>query len=215
MKIKLFAIVAITMFYVSLSQAVTFAWSSNQQVAFGGSVISTTESNAFAAYLIHLGTGTWDSYLDPITSTAGLTSGQVAGPVGPQTTGSVPNRGKVNGGAFNTAVAGNNYGMLIVYQVNPTTTWYNFSNIYTVDAGATEQTQGLEFSSVQTWAPNTVVYYGAGTLYSTIDDAISSITGPTGATAPTGWYRFEQIPEPTTAGLALAGLALLFRRKRK
>ena len=173
-------------------QAVSFAWTSASPISFGGAVLGS--SGDFTAYLIDLGSGTWSSYLAGISAETALFDDQVDSS-GVRITGGT-NIGKISGKTYGlNGNQGNVYGVIVAHTDNNGDTWYNFSDYYTV-ANILDNVQGDAFTAE----------FISFTGKTTVDDIKTVGTS--------GWYRVVPVPEPATAALALAGLALLIRRRK-
>ena len=97
-------------------------------------------------------------------------------------------------------------------------TYSNYSALFTATGWANGTTVpeisseiSFDFANIYDLAAT----YGVGGDYDTYDQALAALTSKAASTG--GWNSFTitPVPEPATAGLAFAGLALLFRRKRK
>lgn len=178
------------------SQALSFTWSANARVQFGANNFITDGSAV--GYLVYLG----DS--SALTITGISVSEATAATQASSSTGLANKRGTIsatydalagseigNGGTYG---AGSTFGMFIKY-TSDGVDWYNFSSTtYTIPAGSTDITTGL----AQTFAFDF--------------DSKTEISSSQNASAGGGWYA--AVPEPSTAALALAGLALLIRRRK-
>ena len=204
---KKFALLAITMLMATSSQAISFKWSSNGKVSFGGTEVASLTPNTYTATLIYLGTGSWGTTtitetgltLDSSTKTTADTLTSIQGKTG--TIGARSN--STFSGTFShalgettgayTVAAGDIFSVMLSYTDSAGQTWYNLSaDTYTIDSSATD--------------------------ISTLDAATFSFTDSKNEVASGssvssgGWYA--AVPEPSTAMLALAGLALLIKRRR-
>jgi len=209
---KKFIPILFVAFLAASSQAVGFSWNSLNPLTYNGG--SLAYENSFSAYLIQISFGesaTWHDYLSTATTVASLT----ADPYATSTTrmGNPPNmRGTialVTGLGYN-GNQGDVLGSIVIHNG-----WINFGTLFEINPSWADNQQGVQYMADFTDFINPIIYWGAGTAFATEALAIKSLTDPNGTGTPSGWYKFQQIPEPTTAGLALAGLALLFRRKRK
>ena len=211
MKKTLSSIVITSLMAVS-SYAVTTPWGSNQ-IYFDGLLQST--AGDFTAYLVNVGGSSWASYIAAADVLADLTSSSLQ-TVGPRLNGGSGNGGKGSVLPSEHALSGNQnsyYGVIIVGPDG----YYNFSNnIYQVPDVA-DNAQGLPTWYAQfTFGKNDInITWGEGGTYATEEQAWAVALGSTG----TGWNSYKvtyvPVPEPATGAMALAGLALLFRRKRK
>ena len=178
------------------AHAASFNWKS-AVVQFDGNTLLS----GVTAYLVYLGTDTsvsslyTISYEEPgaITPASHVqTSTPKTGLVGKGTISSTYDDADSVGGDGSQVKTGSNFGMYFIYN-DGTDKWYNFTTAtvaMTTDAtGAFEaKTFGFDFSTK-----------------TTIESA-----GQT----PSGWTKINIVPEPSTAMLALAGLALLIKRRR-
>ena len=174
------------------SSAASFSWGSGTTaIAFDG----TTLAGNATAYLVYLGTSTDTTKLFTLTATeivgassadSGLTS------TSKRTAGRVVETYQDTTGQI---ANGATYGAYIVYN-DGKKNWFNFSStVYTV-AGLEDDTSSLATANFE---------FNLGTK-TEINPSSSS------PSAGGGWYA--AVPEPSTAMLALAGLALLIKRRR-
>ena len=177
------------------AQAVSFSWTSSTQVSFGGTVLNTA-GNTASAYLVYLGTdGSW-SFGDDISGDLANITDSTVSTSQTRTTGSAAAKGKIAPADYGmNGNQGFSYGVVLTYTDTSGVKWYNISSdIYTIGAdvadNATGQSHNFEFS------------FSEG---GSVDKLSSSQVGG-------GWYN--TVPEPSTAMLALAGLALLIKRRR-
>ena len=193
---KLIAILAVAGFSIS-AQAVSLQWAVNT-IAFGGSTLNATTGVNLTAYLIYLGNGddvtVGSSYTESqlttfISSTSSTEGSQISG----------TNARGIATATFKptaedpTTLNGNVYGMLLTF-VSEGKTYYNLSaETYKVTGIANET------STLDKWTIT------AGQQNYTTAAASSSVAKGGGWTA---------VPEPSTAALALAGLALLLKRRK-
>lgn len=191
-------------FLAVASHALTFTWASSGQVSFGESLISALDPASYTAHLVYLGTGSaWDisgTAIGENNTDTGLTTESLYGKTGlaaknnSKFSGSFQNNiGETTSGGY-TVAAGDTFGVFLTYTDSAGVTWYNFSSSkYTVPDTATDITTGLsgsfDFASTKT-----------------------ELASGKNASAGGGWYA--AVPEPSTAMLALAGLALLIKRRR-
>ncbi len=174
------------------AQAASFTWGTDTTaVSFDGTVLA---GNA-TAYLVYLGSSTdttklWTLKADeivgatPVTSQVTSTAKRTAGRVS-------------NSYASADIQNGNVYGAYVKY-VDGDKTWFNFSaTTYTVSGISL----GTEALTADTFVFN----------FSTKSEINPAAQTPV---AGGGWYRAVAVPEPSTAMLALAGLALLIKRRR-
>ena len=206
---KKFALLAITMLMATSSQAVSFKWASNGKVTFGGTEVASLTPNTYTALLVNLGAGSWGTTtisesgltLAQTTKTTADSQTSIQGKTG--TLGSKSN--STFSGTFNHAIgsttgdytvaAGDVFGVMLTYTDSANKTWYSLStNTYTLDPAATDISTLSAASFTFTDSKNEV-------------DSGSSVSAG-------GWYTAKPVPEPSTAALALAGLALLLKRRR-
>jgi hypothetical protein len=186
----------ITMMVVALvavsASAASFSWGTGSSyVTFNGTKITTT--NGAIGYLVLLtGSSLEASVVDGIMKAPSAVANKAN-----TSTGLASAKGKIKGQYESSDIAnGQNYGMFITYS-DGKDTWYNFSStVYTVDglADATSSLAAAEFAF--DFATQTTVTDG---------DAV---------TAGKGWYKAVAVPEPASAMLALAGVAMLIRRRK-
>lgn len=190
----------LTAFLVALTalsvQAATLKWDSGgTKVAFGGTTITSNTS----VNLVLLGDAgdVSDMYTIDYTAPGSITTPDFVANTTPMTTGR-------NIGAFTSTYAsgsdvvnGKRYGVYITYN-DGTDTWYNFAtDIYQV-SGVTLGNEAITASFAFDFGTQTTI----------------TADGQT----PSGWTRINipvtPVPEPATGALALAGIALLFRRRK-
>lgn len=181
------------------ASAVSFQWSTASQVSFGDSLVSALTPATYTAQLVYLGTdGKWTevSILDTgidlgSETTVGNSVTSVSGK-----TGAFANRNSKANGSTTVATANGTYSLLLTYVDNAGTSWFNISSsTYTVPADADESTTGLSASFA----------FASGKTEVPFGEKLA---------AGGGWYTGTPIPEPSSAALALAGLALLIKRRR-
>ena len=186
----------ITMMVVALvavsASAASFNWGTGAtKVSFGGTAV--TSANGAMGYLVLLtGTSLEASVIENAISAPSAVANQANTSVGfPAVLGRI-------GGTYDSAdvANGQNYGMFITYS-DGTDTWYNFSStVYTV-SGLADATSSLDDATFAfDFTTQNEVSNG---------DAI---------TAGKGWYKAVAVPEPASAMLALAGVAMLIRRRK-
>lgn len=175
------------------ASAASFDWGTGTtKVSFDGTAITT--ANGAMGYLVLLtGTSLEASVIGDAISAPSAVSTKAN-----TSTGLASGRGKIYGTFESDNFAnGQNYGMYITYTDADGATWYNFSStIYTISgyADATSSLANAEFAF--DFATKNEVAEG---------DAI---------TAGSGWYKAVAVPEPASAMLALAGVAMLIRRRK-
>ena len=198
---KAFTAIAALALTIGAASAMTFDWGTSSKITFNGKVLNSAELAAPATVeLIYLGTDKAWSFDE-----SGLVTDEVANTGAVAVTGSVANKGKASGtiektlgDSFadgSTFGNGNVFGVLITYTDTEGKVWYNLSS-------------------------NTYTLSGADMNGSVIDKQTFNFAwtnDETGADAPTaggGWWTAPAVPEPVSAGLALAGIALLLKRRR-
>jgi hypothetical protein len=176
------------------AQAVSFNWTSKSQVTFDGTILKT-EGNTAKAYLVYLGTDNEWSFGNDISGVLANITDTSVSTADTRTSGSNAAKGKIMPTDY--AKNGNqeySYGVVLTYKDSSNKTWYNISSdVYTIGANvadnATGQSHEFEFSFEKN---------------GTVAKLSSSNVGG-------GWVA---VPEPSTAALALAGLALLLKRRK-
>ena len=198
---KAFTAIAALALTIGAASALTFEWGTNTKISFNGTQLTTAALAAPATIeLIYLGTDkAWSFDESGLVTDEAVSTGSIT------VTGGIANKGKASGKfdklfgasyADNSTVNGNNvFGVLITYTDANGDVWYNLSsNTFTI-SGAADDTFGIDKQYFDfAW---------------TNDES--------GAEAPTaggGWWTAPAVPEPVSAGLALAGIALLLKRRR-
>ena len=187
----------ITMMVVALvavsASAASFSWGTGSNyVTFDGTKITTT--NGAMGYLVLL-TGT---SLDASVIGDAISAPSAVSTKANTSTGLANAKGRITSIYDSTSIAnGQNYGMYITYTDADGATWYNFSStVYTV-TGLMDDTTALDAATFAfDFTTKNEVAEG---------DAI---------TAGSGWYKAVAVPEPASAMLALAGVAMLIRRRK-
>ena len=187
----------ITMMVVALvavsASAASFSWGTGTtKVSFGGTNI--TAANGAVGYLVlltdtSLGASVVDNAIKAPNSVASEVNISSGFPM---------NLGLISGSYTSSDIAnGQNYGMYITYS-DGTDTWYNFSStVYTVE--------GLdELGTTPLSAANFAFDF---TTQNEVSNGDAIIAGK-------GWYKAVAVPEPASAMLALAGVAMLIRRRK-
>ena len=179
------------------ANAVTFQWNSAAQVSFGESLVSALTPATYTAQLVYLGSG--GAWSGVTISDAGIDIGSTATKIDDPISsvsgkaGMFASQNSKFSGTTQKGVAGGVYSVLLTYVDKDNTTWYQISSsTYTVPTTADELTTGL----TSTFA------------FSSTKNQVSSGSS---VSAGSGWVA---VPEPSTAMLALAGLALLIKRRR-
>ncbi len=204
---KKWLICAIATFAVA-SQAASFNWGTGTvKVAFDGSTIL---DGTATGYLVFLGTSSDVSklytvtYAPPPGTITGATKAAGNSEKASTSTGLANAKGRITatgygGGTSDLELSGGmKFGMYITYK-SEGTQWFNFSDtVYTVDSAIdTDPSASLSDATFS-------FDFGTKTQITS-----SSQTPSAGG----GWYSIS-VPEPSTAMLALAGLALLIKRRK-
>ena len=187
----------ITMMVVALvavsASAASFNWGTGTtKASFGGTAITTT--NGAMGYLVLLtGTSLEASVIEDAISAPSYVSSKAN-----TSTGLPAVKGRITGTYDSADVAnGQNYGMFITYS-DGTDTWYNFSStVYTVS--------GLDELGTTPLAD--AVFAFDFTTQNEVSNGDAITDGK-------GWYKAVAVPEPASAMLALAGVAMLIRRRK-
>ena len=176
------------------AQALTFSWGTGTvNTKFDGANVANV-----TGYLVYLG-----SSADASWSITGVDGGSSVQDKAATTTPPVL-AGRITGsysqnlgttiGSSDTFGNGSTFGMYIVYN-DGEKDWYNFSNTkYTIE-GATDDRSSMTAAT-----------------FSFDFSTKTELASGKNASAGGGWYA--AVPEPSTAMLALAGLALLIKRRR-
>ena len=198
---KAFTAIAALALTIGAASALSFDWETSDKITFNGTKLTSAALAAPATVeLIYLGTDNAWSFDE-----SGLVTDEAVSTAAIAVTGAVVNKGKATGtiektlgDSFadgSTFGNGNVFGVLITYTDAEGNVWYNLSS-------------------------NTFALTGADNDISTIDKATFNFAwtnDESGAEAPTaggGWWTAPAVPEPVSAGLALAGIALLLKRRR-
>ena len=198
---KAFTAIAVLALTIGAASALSFQWGTSAKLSFNGTQLTTAALAAPATVeLIYLGTDKAWSFDE-----SGLVTDEVVNTGVIATSGLAGNRGKGTGEfakALDDSFAdgskfgnGNVFGVLITYTDANGDVWYNLSsNTFTLTGAADDSTDIAKANFNFAW---------------TNDES--------GAEAPTaggGWWTAPAVPEPVSAGLALAGIALLLKRRR-
>ena len=186
----------ITMMVVALvavsASAASFSWGTGTtSVSFDGTKITT--ANGAMGYLVLLtGTSLEASVIEDAISAPSYVSSKAN-----TSTGLAATKGRIAGQYESSDIAnGQNYGMFITYS-DGTDTWYNFSStVYTV-SGLADATSSLEAA-----------------VFALDFTTQNEVSNGDAITAGKGWYKAVAVPEPASAMLALAGVAMLIRRRK-
>ena len=170
----------------------SFSWSTSTKTAFDGATVG-----GVSAVLVYLGatdtlTGSAiainkESTVDSIASSIGTKTTSTATSVASGKT-----KGKLSGTyEFTSGVNDGDYFAVLMSYSSGDKTFFNISSTF----------QGAFDSASNTWSPVSTT-----ATWSTTSDKATSIS------ANGGWVA--AVPEPSTAALALAGLALLLKRRK-
>ena len=182
------------------AQAASMQWKATN-VAFGGTTLDSKTATV-SGYLVFLGTSSSLADLYTIDYTAPGTITPATNVGDPKSVGTGRAAGSITStyddatsatGDGSQVAAGNYFAMYLKYVDGKGDTWYNFA------------TSAGEVTLDERGVANPITFsfnYGTQT---TIESA-----GQT----PSGWTKINVVPEPSTAMLALAGLALLIKRRR-
>ena len=197
---KAFTAIAVLALTVGAASALAFDWATSTAITFNGTKLNSAALAAPATVeLIYLGTDkAWSFDELGVPTDEAVSTGSIA------TTGLAGNRGKASGvidQSLGTSFAdgskfgnGNVFGVLITYTDANGDVWYNLSsNTFTLSNAADD-----------------------GSVIDRQTFAFAWTKDESGAEAPTaggGWWTVP-VPEPVSAGLALAGIALLLKRRR-
>ena len=188
---KFITMMVVAMFAVSASAA-AFQWGTGTtKVSFDGTAITTT--NGAMGYLVLLtGTSLEASVIEDAISAPSYVSSKAN-----TSTGVAAVKGRITASYDSADVAnGQNYGMFITYN-DGTDTWYNFSStVYTV-SGLADATSSLDAA-----------------VFAFDFTTQNEVSNGDAITAGKGWYKAVAVPEPASAMLALAGVAMLIRRRK-
>ena len=198
---KAFTAIAVLALTIGVASALSFSWGTTDKITFNGTVLTTADLAAPATIeLIYLGTDkAWSFDESGLVTDEAVSTGTVT------VTGSNAGKGKGGGKIEKTHLDtfadgtkfdnGNVFGVLITYTDANGAVWYNLSsNTYTLSGVADNTTSIPKQNFNFAWTNDS-----------------------TGAEAPTaggGWWTAPAVPEPVSAGLALAGIALLLKRRR-
>lgn len=181
------------------SQAASFDWGTGAvKASFDGTVFNSSDYTVTAYLVLLTSTDTDSMFTISYEGTGSINPASSVDTKSPTVTGGNANKGKIKGTYASNDIANDqNYGMYIMYTDTTGTKWYNFSStVYTVSglADATSSLDAAEF---------------AFNFNKTTEIKTTSQSASSGG----GWYSIS-VPEPSTAALALAGLALLIKRRR-
>ena len=198
---KAFTAIAVLALTIGAASALSFEWGTSSAITFNGTKLTTAALAAPATVeLIYLGKDkAWSFDESGLVTDEAVSTGSVT------TSGAPTAKGKASGKitksvgdtfADNSTFGGGNvFGVLITYTDTNGDVWYNLSsNTYTLADGVSDITTITKQTFNFAWENDS-----------------------TGAEAPTaggGWWTAPAVPEPVSAGLALAGIALLLKRRR-
>ena len=198
---KAFTAIAALALTIGAASALSFEWATSTQITFNGTKLNSAALAAPATVeLIYLGKDNAWSFDD-----LGIVTDEAV------STGTITTGGLASKRAYGTGLLekthldtfadsskfdnGNVFGVLITYTDTEGNVWYNLSgNTFTL-SGVADNTSTIEKQ--------------------TFDFAWTN--DESGAEAPAaggGWWTAPAVPEPVSAGLALAGIALLLKRRR-
>ena len=184
------------------SQAASFNWGTGTvKVSFDGTAL-TTAASAATGYLVLLTTGSVsDLYTVDYTTPGSITGASYVSDKETTSSGLANAKGRIAGSYSSSSIAnGQVYGMYITFTDSAGKQWFNFSSdTYTI-SGVTLGNEAL-----------TAAAFGFDFASKTeITSSAQSIS------AGGGWHSINipPVPEPSTAMLALAGLALLIKRRK-
>ena len=198
---KAFTAIAALALTIGAASALSFQWGTSSKITWEGTQLTTAALAApVTVELIYLGTDKAWSFDE-----LGVPTDEVANAGSVTVTGLAANKGKGNGSinkvldttfadgaAFNN---GSTFGVLITYTDAENKVWYNLSsNTYTLSGVADETTSIDKQTFAFSWAKDE--------------------SGADTPSAGGGWWTVPAVPEPVSGGLALAGLALLLKRRR-
>lgn len=191
---KTFAIIVAFALTTTVASALSFDWSS-KSIKFDSTNLKN--STAVTGYLIYLGSGgSLDTTYDV---TKDSTASSIIGSIGTDTgsSKSTPNAlGKLTGTYvfdYGTKANGDTFAMLLSYN-DGENTYFNLSSTVVTLSGIVDETSDLD-----------AMDFTSGFSYSNAGESKT-------ITAGGGWI--QAVPEPSTAALALAGLALLLKRRK-
>ena len=191
---KTLLLLAVATMLAPSAHALSFNWSASGILYDGTRFNKTTGANV-TAYLVYLGTD--ESYSTSYDVNKESTASSIISSVGTQAdyktgttaAGKITQDFEFDSGAYGN---GDTFGILLSYTASGTTYFNLSSSTYTLS--------GLTDDPTQTIADATFTF---------------SYSGPTESktiSSGSGWVL--AVPEPSTAALALAGLALLIRRRK-
>ena len=176
--------------FATTASALSFNWTTSAALKFNDTALKS--STDVTGYLVYLASGSLEtSYALSDDSTASSVASSIGTLVSTQN--KTTALSKINGKAsfdYGTYNNGDVFAMLLVY-TNGSDTYYNLSSTTYTLSGISDETSTPE---------NATFTFSNATVGES-----SSLTAGSGWTA---------VPEPSTAALALAGLALLLKRRK-
>ena len=192
---KTFIATAILCLFAGMASAVTFNWNATA-VTFDGTKFNKTTGATVTGYLIYLG-GAGSTLSSSYTLADGDTGETVAAKIGS-----------------------------VVTSQTGTTAVGKLNNNYTFDLD-TDYSNGDVFAMLISYANEGKTYFNLSTAEISMQNATSdppvnpdaanfsfSWSGPSESSSLSKGGGWTAVPEPSTAALALAGLALLIKRRR-
>jgi hypothetical protein len=184
---KLLSLALVALVAIS-AQAAFIEWST-VAITFGGTTLKNNTS--VAGYLIALDGSSLATY-DLVEGFSATSIGTVV-----ESKSGTPKSGKFTGNSDISAYSnGDAFAFLITYN-DGTDTYYNLSSTVNVLAGLDPTDSTVAPATWGNFAVNGAMNETAGTL-----------------TAGGGWTKAVAVPEPASAMLALAGVAMLIRRRK-
>lgn len=192
------------------TQAISFNWGVDGGYTYVG---AGNKVGGITATLVYLGEGASAAYSigdwivnnpTPQTSASGVVTGTSQTSTVPAVNGrfaakkfDLPANAQVGTTATDVLTAGSStFGLFLTYTDSNDVTWYNVSSqTYTIPSGSSDITTGLSQNFAFNWTQN--------------ERGVALTSGG-------GWAAAAAtpIPEPSTAALALAGLAMLLKRRK-
>ena len=191
---KTLAIIAAFVMTTSIASALSFDWAA-KSIKFDSTNLKNSQD--VTGYLIYLGSG--GELSSSYNLTADSTASSIIGSIGTDTgsSKSTPNAlGKLTGTYvfdYGTKANGDTFAMLLSYK-DGDKMYYNLSSTVVTLSGIVDETSDLE-----------AMDFTNGFSYASKGESKTISAGG-------GWV--QAVPEPSTAMLALAGLALLIKRRR-
>ena len=189
---NILATLAVSAAMITTASALSFQWSASG-IKFGGETLK--KSTDVVGYLVYLSSGTVDASYNITESTTGTSLASSIGQLVSTSSSATSNGGKLTTdfefdfGSYNN---GDVFGALLVYKKDGDTFFNLSSTTYTL-AGISDE------GSVLDPAPFTFSY---------------STAEPSSKVSKGGGWTAAAVPEPSTAVLALGGLALLLKRRK-